>query len=310
MSDGCRCCSRCGHKTSVTAGTIFDRHRILLKHWFITGWYLAELENGISALELQQEFGLGSYQSAWTIAHKLRSAMSLAVQDRLYDSAVVDITYVGGIQKSVSGRQTNRQSVVAVAAQIVTPWEQRRVRLSRLHDDSSDSLLGFVCKTIEPGCCVHTDKIGDHELHTHGYDHGGSETYLGQSVERYRPDFEAWEYKVGNTLTELQISAYLQARGPSPPLIDDSNEAYSLHALLPWVRRVSSELEAWLSRTHRGAGAITEAHLDAYLDEFSFRINFRREHYPGLLFHRLLKAAVATPPARFRPTRRRAFLDP
>jgi hypothetical protein len=117
MRDGCRCCSRCGHKTSVTAGTIFDRHRILLKHWFITAWYLAELENGISALELQQELGLGSYQSAWTIAHKLRSAMSLAVQDRLYDSVVVYITYVGSIQKSVSGRQTNRQSVVAVAAQ-------------------------------------------------------------------------------------------------------------------------------------------------------------------------------------------------
>jgi hypothetical protein len=110
MSDGCRCCSRCGHKTSVTAGTIFDRHRILLKHWFITGWYLAELENGISALELQQEFGLGSYQSAWTIAHKLRSAMSLAVQDRLYDSAVVDITYVGGIQKECQ-RAANEQTI-------------------------------------------------------------------------------------------------------------------------------------------------------------------------------------------------------
>jgi hypothetical protein len=116
-------CSRCGHKSSVTAGTIFDRHRISLRDWFIAAWCLTELEDGISALSLQKELGLETYQSAWTLAHKLRSAMtmSLSLQDRLYGNVVVDRAYVGGIKNGVRSRQSNKGSIVAIATQIVTP---------------------------------------------------------------------------------------------------------------------------------------------------------------------------------------------
>ena len=43
-------------------------------------------------------------------------------------------------------------------------------------------------------------------------------------------------------------------------------------------------------------GAVSSAHLDAYLNEFTFRFNRRRSRRRGLLFYRLLEQAVITEP--------------
>jgi hypothetical protein len=58
------------------------------------------------------------------------------------------------------------------------------------------------------------------------------------------------------------------------------------------MRRVDSmakRLKGWLVGTH--AGAVSQAQLSYYLDEFTFRFNARRKT-PGKLFERLLKQAV------------------
>jgi hypothetical protein len=202
--------------------------------------------------------------------HKLRSAMKPFLQRRLHGSVVVDVAYVGGIRKGVRGNEANQQFVVGIATEIVTPGDWRHVRLAHIHNDSSDNILRFVCEVVEQGCHVHTEKIANQHLRDWGYRHGGVKGDPAPSTNRYGPDFEAWwrsQFQVGDKLTKLQADAYLRVRGYRPPLRDGSNDAYSVQALLPWPRRVSSELEAWLSHTHRGAGAIAEAHLDAYLDE-------------------------------------------
>jgi ISXO2-like transposase domain len=268
---------------------------------------MTEFKNGISARELQQKLGLLCYRSAWTIGHKLRSAMRPSLQNRLRGSVVVDKTYVSGNLQGVSGRQANRKFIVAVATEIVDPWTPRHVRLRRIQDDSSDSLLHFVCEVTRPGCNVHTDKLGNDELRAHGYCHGGVKEESAHTSTRYGPGVEAFLsciYQGGHTLVGPQMDVYLRARGPSPPLIGNLNTPYSIHALMPRAVRVYSELEAWLSCTHQGAGAITGTHLDAYIDEFAFRVNFRRNNRPGLLFHRLLKAALSTLPTRYRRSRR------
>ena len=65
--------------------------------------------------------------------------------------------------------------------------------------------------------------------------------------------------------------------------------------LLPRVHRVISLLKRWLLGTHQGA--VSPAHLDYYLDEFTFRFNRRASRYRGKLFYRLLQQAVVTAPA-------------
>jgi len=67
--------------------------------------------------------------------------------------------------------------------------------------------------------------------------------------------------------------------------------------LLPRVHRVVSLLKRWLLGTHQGA--VSHEHLDAYLDEFTFRFNRRTSSYRGKLFFRLLQNAVAVSPLRY-----------
>ncbi len=68
--------------------------------------------------------------------------------------------------------------------------------------------------------------------------------------------------------------------------------------LLPAVHRVASLTKRWLLGTHQGA--IDDAHLPDYLDEFVFRFNRRRSRSRGLLFYRVLQLAVDHDPVRYR----------
>ncbi len=68
--------------------------------------------------------------------------------------------------------------------------------------------------------------------------------------------------------------------------------------LLPRVHRVVSLLKRWLLGTHQGA--IGHAHLDYYLDEFTFRFNRRTSASRGKLFYRLLQQAVQVDPTPYK----------
>lgn len=65
--------------------------------------------------------------------------------------------------------------------------------------------------------------------------------------------------------------------------------------LLPRVHRVIALLKRWLLGTHQGA--VTGAHLDHYLAEFTFRFNRRKSQHRGNLFRRVLEHAVRISPA-------------
>ena len=62
LGDGRYMCSKCGSRTSVTAGTIFDRTRTPLTVWFTACWLFATGKDGISALSLKRTLEIGSYQ--------------------------------------------------------------------------------------------------------------------------------------------------------------------------------------------------------------------------------------------------------
>ena len=49
--------------------------KLPLTVWFWAGYLMATHSNGISAVQLQKQLGIGSYRSAWLLAHKLRASM-------------------------------------------------------------------------------------------------------------------------------------------------------------------------------------------------------------------------------------------
>lgn len=245
-------CGACGSQTSVTARTVFQDTRKPLRLWLHAMWWVTSQKTGASALGLQRQLGLGSYETAWGWLHKLRRAMVRPGRDRLSGRVEVDESFVGG-RGGARGRSTAKKALIVVAAEEVGRGIGR-IRMHRIPDASADCLQAFVKEAIEPGSLVHTDGW-------HGYDRLKANGY-------------------GHQITLLRGQHELASK------------------LLPRVHRVVSLLKRWLLGTHQGA--VTPAHLDYYLDEFTFRFNRRTSRHPGKLFFRLAQQAVAVEPAPYR----------
>ncbi len=92
--------------------------------------------------------------------------------------------------------------------------------------------------------------------------------------------------------------APLEARGYVHEVTFLKGSSNSPSELLPRVHRVIALLKRWLLGTHQGA--VSQEHLDYYLDEFTFRFNRRTSKSRGQLFYRLLQQAVLQEPTPYR----------
>jgi transposase-like protein len=171
LSRGLWRCACCRRETSVTAGTVFAATRLPLETWFAAVWYVTNQKLGVSALGLQRVLGLGSYETAWAMLHKLRRAMVRPGRDKLAGVVEVDESYVGGVATGKRGRGAAKKAIATIAV------EQRgrgmgRVRLARIPDITAASLEGFVEDAVEPGTVVYTDGYrGYASLGAGGYIH-------------------------------------------------------------------------------------------------------------------------------------------
>jgi len=172
IADGRWSCSGCARKVSVTAGTVFDRSRIPLQEWFASAWYMTSQRHGVSTLGLQRLLGLGSYQTAWTILQRLRTALILPGRDRLCGPVEVDENHVGSIVQGARDGGADCGFIVLIAIEVLSPNELGRVSLQRVQDVSGDSVGAFVSATIEPGAEVRTGGgKGYKRLASQGYIH-------------------------------------------------------------------------------------------------------------------------------------------
>jgi len=166
-------CRECGGELSITAGTVFERTRKPLRSWFQAMWLIMSQKHGASALGLQRVLGLGSYQTAWTWLHKLRRAMVRTGREQLHGSVEVDETYVGGVKKGGKrGRGTEHKEIVVIAVEVFSPKGFGRIRMQRVPDVSSDSLVPFICDAVKSGSEILTDGwTGYNDLNEHSYTH-------------------------------------------------------------------------------------------------------------------------------------------
>ena len=134
----------------MTAGTIFQDSRLPLRLWCRAIWQVTSQKNGASALGLQRVLGLGSYQTAWTVLHKLRRAMVRPGWDQINGRVEVDETQIGG--PGHKGRGSPTKALVVIAAQ----EDGRgigRIRMARVPDGSARAPPGFYPSGGGPGRC-------------------------------------------------------------------------------------------------------------------------------------------------------------
>lgn len=149
-------CGSCRYQVSVIAGTIFQDTRKPLSLWFRAMWYVTSHKQGMSALGLQRVLGLGSYETAWTWLHKVRRAMVRLGRDRLSGTVEVDEVYIGGVKKGKPGRGADGKALVLVSAQ-EDGRRIGRIRLQRVKDASSASLIPALKMCVEPASVIRTD---------------------------------------------------------------------------------------------------------------------------------------------------------
>lgn len=172
MERGLLLCSHCRAQTSATAGTIFQGTRKPLRTWFIAAWEITGQKYGASALGVKRLLGVKSYETAWSWLHKFRRAMVREDRAKLSGLVEVDETYVGGEEAGVSGRETEKKAIVAVAVERKDGRGYGRVRLRHVPDVKRSTLEAFVTEQIARGATVHTDGwSGYKKLADLGYEH-------------------------------------------------------------------------------------------------------------------------------------------
>ena len=173
VADGRYKCAACGKRTSVTAGTLFDRRRTPLTVWFTACWMFAAQKDGVSALSLQRSLEIGSYPTAWAMLHRLRSVLVRPGRDRLSGTVEVDETFMGGEEAGLrGGRAKGKKLLVGVAVEVRQPRGYGRCRMEILPDASAGSLHPFLTRHVEPGATVITDGwMGYHGITGLGYAH-------------------------------------------------------------------------------------------------------------------------------------------
>ncbi len=233
LGDGRFECAGCGGRTSVTAGTIFDRTRTPLTVWFTACWMFASGKDGTSALSLQRALEIGSYQTAWAMLHRLRSVLVRPGRERLTGTVEVDETYIGGEEPGLrGGRARGKKVLTGIAVEVKQPRGLGRCRMAPLADASAKSLHAFVTDHVEPGATVVTDAWqGYRGLERLGYVH------------------------------DRRSQRAARARGEDPG------------ELLPAVHRVASLVKRWLLGTHQGSveTAHLPSYLNEFVFRFNRR---------------------------------------
>ncbi len=170
-------CKKCRRQTSITAGTIFHDSRKPMRLWFEAMWHITSQKFGANALGLQRVLSLGSYHTAWKWLHKLRRAMVRPGREKLNGTVEVDETYIGGERPGKRGRGADNKTLVIIAVEDKSSIMSKgkgigRIRLKRIDDASSDSLLGFIKTHVSAGSVIRTDGwLGYEPLKKNGYEH-------------------------------------------------------------------------------------------------------------------------------------------
>lgn len=256
-------CKGCKRDIALTAGTVMERTHMPLSTWFWAAFLVASLTPGMSAVQLQRQLGIKSYETAFQILHKLRSGMAVTSgRIGLRTHVEVDETWVGGRTRG-KGKGVHDQIAVIGAVEVkqrVTKPEREdgkgkprrggryagRLRLAVVADRKATTLCPWVESNVDPS----------------------TQMVVTDAWQGYAP------------LARMGYQHLAVAERGEPNVAED---------YLPIIHLIFSNLKAWLNGVHHG---VSPKHLQAYLNEFVFRFN--RRFYPFNAFRSLLGLSAET----------------
>lgn len=250
-------CRSCRADTSLTANTVMHRTHTPLSIWFWGAYLMTTQTPGESAVQFQRQLGLTRYETAFQILHKLRAGMVRPNVDRIGARGTdveMDECLIGGATRG-EGRGRHHKVLVVGAVEVrerPNPGEKPR---------RAGKYAGRLRLRAIP------DRTASSLL-----------TFARESIAQgSRVITDDW-----SGYDRLAIET-----GVRHTQIAERGDHEIAETYLPLIHLVFSNLKAWLLGTHH---AVSNRHLQAYLNEFSFRFN--RRFYPFNSFRSLLGIGV------------------
>jgi len=151
----CRC-RDCKKQFTVTVGTIFEDSHLPLATWVKAIHLMSSSKKGISALQLQRNLGLGSYRTAWFMAHRIRLAMKCEpMTGMLKDEVQVDETFVGGKPRTA---RRGKQGLTTKKPVIVMVEKDGKAVCHPIESTSTKTLGAAMDTVIHPTAKIVTDE--------------------------------------------------------------------------------------------------------------------------------------------------------
>jgi transposase-like protein len=202
-------CGACREKFTVRVGTVLERSHIPLHKWMLGFRLYTSSKKGFSAHQLMRILGLGSYRTAWFMAHRIREAMDgdadhggpLGGEGKIVEA---DETRFGTKKPEewhfVNGlgwvKYKRREQML-----VMTLVERGgRARSAKVNDLTSKSLRDVLVVNASRKSALHTDELN-------AYDEPGRE-FAGHETVNHSAKQYSRRGKKGETVTTNTVEGY------------------------------------------------------------------------------------------------------
>jgi hypothetical protein len=94
------CHKKNGYRFSVITRTVFENTNYPLREWFRVIFFMFHAKKGMSAHQIHQMIGTGSYETAWYMCTRIRAAMKDEELPKRMGEVEADETFIGGKDKN------------------------------------------------------------------------------------------------------------------------------------------------------------------------------------------------------------------
>ena len=157
-------CKACNHQASVTAGTIMDKTRTPLVKWFLALHLMSEDKRGISALSLKSKIGV-SYNTAWTMCHKIRYAMGKRDENYKIGGIVeLDDAFFGASSSGGKRGRGTEKTVVLVSLSLSEKGKPCYAKMEVVDNVNGETVTKFAKEKITLGSEIRTDGFSTYSV--------------------------------------------------------------------------------------------------------------------------------------------------
>jgi transposase-like protein len=237
-------CGHCRKQFSVLTGTIFHGTKISIRTWLFVIFEFVSAKNSVSAWEISRKYEITN-ESAWHMLHRIREAMKMEPVAGLLGGAVqVDETWIGGNPKNRHAGDPREAARKPRSRGVGNGASDKQPVAALVHYETRQAHAVAVPDVTAQTLMPAIEQVMDLKrtyLHTDG---GPAYKSIAAHVAAHEwVDHNAGEYARGNVGTNL-------------------------------VEGFFSQLKRSLDGTHH---AVSTAHLDRYLTQFSFMYSHCRD---------------------------------